>query len=102
MRAFLFTVIISLSFGAFAQQNQGTYNPSDLKVCIAACQFLVYDPNYAIRHCVAYCQSKFGPKRTSQNEDALLHLACETYEPGCTRPGDGDEDGQDDRDQTPF
>lgn len=73
---------------AKAERIQG----NELQACIQLCQSLLGEPMYEIKKCVAQCQSRYGKPR-------LFSASCETYEPGCTRPGDGDEDGQDDRDQ---
>lgn len=64
---------------------------NELQACIEQCQALLGEPMYEIKKCVDQCRSRYGKPR--------MFASCETYEPGCTRPGDGDEDGQNDRDQ---
>lgn len=85
-------IAATLFFSVFATTARaGNLHGNELQACIETCQALLGEPMYELKKCVAQCQSRYGKPS--------VFSYCETYEPGCTRGGDGDEDGQDDRDQ---
>jgi|GEM_PF-6560142 len=81
----LIQLSFSLAFGSPLLLNKG----KALQQCLASCQALIGEPMYVVKQCVLSCQEKYGANPRL--------MGCETYEEDCTRPGDGDEDGEDDR-----
>ncbi len=79
----------------FASSGHATLIVSDLEQCIHNCQSFHFNQIVELARCEYQCHQDYG-YLSSKNK-----MMCETFEPGCERTGDGDEDGQNDNEIGP-
>ncbi len=103
----LLSVLFSLTLQAQAYTTGPSIpsqNPSPFAACVQTCQAWHEKPGYGLMSCLNECQRMYLDKPTAMGLNSILGWNnedmppedtgdgsgwCETYEPGCSRPGNG-------------